>query len=76
MNDLATFISMIGFPIAAAVGLSFYVVRKDKATQQDLKDITKTLTEAHERESSKLADVIERNTKALEGLARKIDKII
>lgn len=76
MNELTVMISSLGFPIVAAVGLSFYVVRKEKATQQHESDIIKTLSEAHKEESAKLAEVIEKNTAAIERLSRRIDKLV
>lgn len=76
MNELTVMISSLGFPIVAAVGLSFYVVRKEKSTQQHESEIIKTLTDAHKEESAKLADVIEKNTAAIEKLSRRIDKIV
>lgn len=75
MNELSTFISAVGFPIVAAVFLSIYVVRKDKAAQQQLQQVTQTLTEAHKKEADKLAEVIERNTAAFEELSRKVDNL-
>lgn len=57
MNDIAVLISSLGFPIVAAVGLSWYVNK---------------LTDKHEKEIKGLSEVIERNTRAIEKLARKI----
>ena len=76
MNEVTALISGLGFPIAAAVGLSIYIVRKEKANEQKEQQIIKTLTEAHERESAKLSKVIERNTQAITALAEQIKKII
>lgn len=75
MNELSAFISAVGFPIVAAVFLSIYIIKKDKAQQQQLETITRTLTEAHEKEAAKLAAVVEQNTAAFEDLARKIDAL-
>ena len=41
MNELSAFISAVGFPIVAAVFLSIYIIKKDKAQQQQLETITK-----------------------------------
>lgn len=76
MNDLTVMISSLGFPIVAAVGLSIYIVRKEKATQQHETDIIKMLSDAHEKESAKLAKVIEKNTAAIEQLSEQINKMI
>ena len=75
MSEIGNFISIVGFPIAAAVFLSLYVIRKDKAAQEQIEKVTTTLTAAHERESEKLAEVIDRNTKAIEGFTRKLDNL-
>lgn len=75
MSEISTFISSVGFPIAATIFLSIYVVRKDKAAQQQLQQVTQTLTEAHRKEADKLAEVIERNTAAFEDLSRKVDSL-
>ena len=53
--DWMQLITSVGFPIVAAVFLSIYIIKKDKAQQQQLETITKTLTEAHEKEAAKLA---------------------
>lgn len=73
MSELSTFISAVGFPIVCTVFLSIYVVKKDKAAQQQLQQVTQTLTEAHKAESEKLAEVIERNTAAFEDLSHKVE---
>lgn len=75
MNEVSALISSLGFPIAAAIGLSIYVIRKEKSTEEKEKIIIKTMTDAHERESAKLSKVIERNTQALAALAEQIKKI-
>lgn len=75
MTEIGNFISLVGFPIAAAVFLSIYVVKKDKAAQEQLKEVTQTLTAAHEKEAAKLSEVIDRNTKAIEGFTRKLDNL-
>lgn len=73
MSELSTFISAVGFPIVCTVFLSIYVVKKDKAAQQQLQQVTLTLTEAHKAEAEKLAEVIERNTAAFEDLSHKVE---
>lgn len=73
MSELSTFISAVGFPIVCTVFLSLYVVKKDKAAQQQLQQVTQTLTEAHKAEAEKLAEVIERNTAAFEDLSHKVE---
>lgn len=75
MTELSNFISIVGFPIAATVFLSIYIIRKDKVSQEQIEKVTTTLTAAHERESEKLAEVIERNTKAIDGFTRKLDNL-
>lgn len=59
MNDIIAMISSLGFPIVAAVGMGWYVNK---------------LTDKHEKEIKDLASVIESNTRAIEKLARKLDK--
>ena len=39
MSELSTFISAVGFPIVCTVFLSMYVVKKDKAAQQQLQQL-------------------------------------
>lgn len=73
MSELSTFISAVGFPIVCTVFLSIYVVKKDKAAQQQLQQVTQTLTDAHKAEAEKLAEVIERNTAAFEDLSHKVE---
>ena len=75
MTELSSFISAVGFPIVCTVFLSIYVVKKDKAAQQQLQQVTQTLTEAHRKEADKLAEVIDRNTAAFEDLSHKVDNI-
>lgn len=59
MNEVATIISSLGFPIVACGALGWYVYR---------------LTQIHRDEVSRLADVIANNTKAIEKLIREVKK--
>lgn len=75
MNEITALVSGLGFPIAAAIGLSIYIVKKEKSNEEKEQQIIKTLSESHERESAKLSKVIERNTAAITQLAEQIKKI-
>lgn len=59
MNEVATIISSLGFPIVACGALGWYVYR---------------LTQIHRDEVKRLADVIANNTKAIEKLIREVKK--
>ena len=59
MNEIATIISTLGFPIVACGALGWYVYR---------------LTQIHRDEVNRLADVIANNTKAIEKLIREVKK--
>lgn len=59
MNEVATIISSLGFPIVACGALGWYVYR---------------LTQIHREEVARLADVIANNTKAIEKLIREVKK--
>ena len=59
MNEVATIISSLGFPIVACGALGWYVYR---------------LTQIHRDEVSRLSDVIANNTKAIEKLIREVKK--
>lgn len=47
MNDMISLISNVGFPIAAAVAMGWYVTKKDKE---------------HKSEIDRLSNVVENNT--------------
>lgn len=59
MNEVATIISSLGFPIVACGALGWYVYR---------------LTQIHRDEVKRLADVIANNTRAIEKLTREVKK--
>lgn len=59
MNEVATIISSLGFPIVACGALGWYVYR---------------LTQIHREEVKRLADVIANNTRAIEKLIREVKK--
>ena len=59
MNEVATIISSLGFPIVACGALGWYVYR---------------LTQIHRDEVKRLADVIANNTRAIEKLTREVEK--
>lgn len=59
MNEVATIISSLGFPIVACGALGWYVYQ---------------LTQIHRDEVNRLADVIANNTKAIEKLIREVKK--
>lgn len=59
MNEVATIISSLGFPIVACGALGWYVYR---------------LTQIHRDEVKRLADVIANNTRAIEKLIREVKK--
>lgn len=59
MNEVATIISSLGFPIVACGALGWYIYH---------------LTQIHRDEVSRLADVIANNTKAIERLIREVKK--
>lgn len=57
MNEIATIISSLGFPIVACGALAWYINK---------------LTKTHSDEVKALADCIERNTRAIEKLTREV----
>lgn len=59
MNEIASIVSTVGFPIVACGGLAWYIYR---------------LTNLHREEITKLSDVIERNTRAIDKLTREVKK--
>lgn len=59
MNEIATIISSLGFPIVACGALARYINR---------------LTQAHREEVKALADCIDRNTRAIDKLTREVHK--
>lgn len=59
MNEVATIISSLGFPIVACGALGWYVYR---------------LTQINRDEVNRLADVIANNTRAIEKLIREVKK--
>ena len=64
-------IANLGFPIASAVGIAFYFVKKDKATREDKNKIIDKLIETIEKFDSKLdrfATVLESNNNRLENI--------
>lgn len=59
MNEIATIISTLGFPIVACGALAWYINR---------------LTQTHKEEVKALSDCIDRNTRAIEKLTREVHK--
>lgn len=59
MSDIVTIISNVGFPIAAAVAMGWYVNAKDKQ---------------HKQEIDRLADVVANNTLVLNKIYEHISK--
>ena len=59
MSDIVTIISNVGFPIAAAVAMGFYVNAKDKQ---------------HKQEIDRLADVVANNTLVLNKIYEHISR--
>ena len=59
MNEIATIISSLGFPVVACSALAWYIYK---------------LTNNHKEEVKALADCIDRNTRAIEKLTREVHK--
>lgn len=71
MNEWATLISSIGFPIVACLGLGFYVKYQTDKYDASIKDIQKE----HKEEVTKMTEALNNNTLALQKLVDKIDGI-
>ena len=70
MNDIASIISAIGFPIVAAVGCAYFVKWQYEQNQKQLEEMRKE----HKEEVTNMTRAIENNTIALTRIIEKIDK--
>lgn len=70
MNDIATMISTLGFPIVACIGLAWFC---KYMIDQSNKNIER-MFEMYDKANSENREAIERMTDAVEKLCDKIDK--
>lgn len=70
MNEIAQIISVIGFPIVAALGCAYFVKWQYEQNQKQMEEIRKE----HKEEITNMTKAIENNTIALTRLIEKINK--
>ena len=70
MNEIVQIISTVGFPIAACIGLGWYVKYQ---TDNYRKEVTEMQKE-HKDEIAKVTEALNNNTLALQKLVDKLDK--
>lgn len=70
MNDIATIISTLGFPIVACIGLALFV---KSMVDQNMKNIERMFT-LYETANKENREAIEACTRAVDKLCEKIDK--
>ena len=68
--DVIQVISCLGFPIAACIGLAFYVKYIVDSYREEVKDLRKE----HQEEIGKITDALNNNTEAITKLTFKLDK--
>lgn len=68
--DWMQIISSLGFPIAACVGMGFYVKTQTENYRTDVKDIQRE----HKDEIAKVTEALNNNTLALQKLCDKLEK--
>lgn len=56
--DVVSVITQVGFPIAAAVAVGYYVVQLNKNHRDDIKE----LTEANNQKMDKMTEALQNNT--------------
>lgn len=69
VNDIATIISSVGFPIVACIGLGWYVKYQTDNNNKEVAEMRKE----HNDEINKVTDALNNNTLALQKLCDKID---
>ena len=69
MNDIVTVISTVGFPIAACLGMAWYVKYQTDANNAEVQNMRKE----HQEEVSKMTEALNNNTLALQRLVDKLD---
>ena len=70
MNEIAQFISMLGFPIAMCVGACFFIKYLFDSSNKQMEEMRKE----HKEEVANMSKAIENNTIALTKLYEKLDK--
>lgn len=70
MNEVAQLISVLGFPIIAALGCAYFVKWQYEQNQKQVEEMRKE----HKEEVANMTKAIENNTIAITRLIEKIDK--
>ena len=70
MNEIVQIISTLGFPIACAIALGWYVVTTNKENNARIDK----LQEEHKEEIQKVTEALNNNTLALQRLCDKFDR--
>ena len=69
MNEIATLISTVGFPIAACIGLGWFVKYQTDNNNKTMSDLRQEQAE----QNNTMLKAINNNTKALQELIDKLD---
>ena len=70
MNEIVQVISVVGFPIVAAIGCGYFVKWQYEQNQKQVE----AMRQEHKEEVQNMTKAIENNTLALTRLIEKIDK--
>lgn len=69
MNDIASLITTVGFPIVCCLGLAWYVKYQTDNNNKEVKE----MRQEHQDEINKVTEALNNNTVALQRLCDKID---
>lgn len=69
MNDIVSFISTVGFPIVACIGMAYFFAKVNDNYRSDIKE----MNALHKEEMDAMTEAINNNTVVLQKLIDKMD---
>lgn len=67
--DITTIISNLGFPIAACIGMAWFVVKQIGSLKNEMKE----MRDAYQKDHDMTIEALANNTNAMNALVRKLD---
>lgn len=72
MGDIGNLIASLGFPIAACLGLGWFVVKQFESNNKEIRE----MRVEHQDEIAKVTEALNNNTIALTKLCEKFDNMV
>lgn len=72
MNEIASLITTVGFPIVSCLGLAWYVKWQTENNNKEVRE----MRQEHQDEINKVTEALNNNTVALQKLCDKFDNMV